>query len=72
MSEGLPVVSGQQAIKALIRIGFEKVGQRGSHVKPRSEDRTVIVPLHNELARGTLRSILLQANLTHDEFTAAL
>jgi len=29
----------------------------------------VIVPLHRELARGTLRSILKQAGITVDEFT---
>jgi predicted RNA binding protein YcfA (HicA-like mRNA interferase family) len=72
LSEGLPVVSGQQTIKALRHLGFEHVSQRGSHVKLRSGDRTAIVPLHKELARGTLRSILRQADLTPDEFTDAL
>jgi predicted RNA binding protein YcfA (HicA-like mRNA interferase family) len=32
----------------------------------------VIVPLHRELARGTLASILRQAGLTVDEFRALL
>jgi predicted RNA binding protein YcfA (HicA-like mRNA interferase family) len=32
----------------------------------------VIVPLHRELARGTLRSILRQAELTPEEFEALL
>jgi predicted RNA binding protein YcfA (HicA-like mRNA interferase family) len=72
LSEGLPVVSGQQTIKALSSLGFEQVSQRGSHVKLRSEDRTAIVPLHKELARGTLRSILRQAGLTNEDFTAVL
>jgi predicted RNA binding protein YcfA (HicA-like mRNA interferase family) len=49
------------------------VSQRGSHLKLRHADgRTVIVPLHRELARGTLRSILRQAGLTADEFVALL
>ncbi len=44
------------------------MAQRGSHVKLRNEDgRTVIVPLHDELARGTLASILRQAGLTREE-----
>ena len=30
--------------------------------------RVVIVPLHRELAQGTLRSILRQAGLDHHEF----
>jgi len=36
----------------------------------RKDERTlvVIVPDHRELARGTLKSILRQANLTRKEF----
>jgi predicted RNA binding protein YcfA (HicA-like mRNA interferase family) len=72
LSERLPVVSGRQTIRTLTRLGFEQVSQRGSHVKLRREDRTVIVPLHDELARGTLRSILRQADLSNEEFVAEL
>lgn len=49
------------------------MGQRGSHVKVRHADgRTVIVPMHRELARGTLRSILRQADFSADEFRELL
>ena len=73
MTNGLPLVSGQETIKALGRLGFERVSQRGSHVKLRnSEGRTAIVPLHSELARGTLRSILRQAGIDPDDFGSAL
>jgi len=66
----LPVVSGSEAVRALGTIGFAQVSQRGSHVKLRNADgRTVIVPLHRELAPGTLRSILRQADLSVDEFS---
>jgi len=34
--------------------------------------RTVIVPLHRALARGTLASIVHQAGLSFDEFRALL
>jgi hypothetical protein len=45
------------------------VSQRGSHAKLRgSEGRTVIVPNHREVARGTMRSILRPADLTVEEF----
>jgi predicted RNA binding protein YcfA (HicA-like mRNA interferase family) len=55
----------------LARAGFVQVSQRGSHAKLRADDgRTVIVPMHGELARGTLRSILRQAGLSSDEFNA--
>lgn len=65
----LPVVSGTDTIRALERIGFELRSQRGSHAKLRRADgRTVIVPLHRELAIGTLRSILRQAGLDAETF----
>lgn len=69
-------VSGQEAIRALERLGFRQVRQRGSHVILKRE--TVrgavgcVVPLHRELAMGTLRGILQQANLTPEEFMEKL
>jgi predicted RNA binding protein YcfA (HicA-like mRNA interferase family) len=49
------------------------MGQRGSHVKLRHVDgRTVIVPMHRELAPGTLRSILRQAGFSADGFRELL
>ena len=73
MSPALPVISGADAIRALQKAGFARVSQRGSHVKLRHADgRVVIVPLHDELARGTLRSILRQAALSSDEFAGFL
>ena len=73
MSPRLPVVSGQDTVRALRAVGFEQISQRGSHVKLRNtEGRTVIVPMHRELAPGTLRSILRQAALSAEEFTALL
>jgi predicted RNA binding protein YcfA (HicA-like mRNA interferase family) len=51
--------SGRGVLAALRKAGFEQVSQRGSHVKLRDgAGRTVIVPEHREVARGTLRSIL--------------
>ena len=59
VSPALPVVSGQRADTALEKIGFVQVDQRASHVKLRDHGgRTVIVPTHRELARGTLSTIL--------------
>ena len=67
MSPALPVVSGAQVVKALERTGFEVVRQRGSHVKLRKSELTVIVPVHRELALGTLRSILRQSGLSVED-----
>jgi len=65
-------VSGEETIRALERLGFEKVRQRGSHVvlKKQTLEGAVgcVVPLHSELAIGTLRGILRQARVTPNEF----
>jgi predicted RNA binding protein YcfA (HicA-like mRNA interferase family) len=50
-----------------------EVSQRGSHLKLKNESgRVVIVPMHRELAPGTLGSILRQAGLERSEFMALL
>ncbi len=65
-------VSGEEAIRALERLGFVRVRQRGSHVvlKKQTPEGAVgcVVPLHPELAIGTLRGILQQARVTPEEF----
>jgi predicted RNA binding protein YcfA (HicA-like mRNA interferase family) len=67
-----PVVSGRYTVRALQKAGFTIIDQEGSHIKLRTkkQDRTytVIVPLHSELARKTLSSILRQAGLSLEEF----
>ena len=65
-------MSGQEAIRVLERLGFERIRQCGSHVvlKKQTPEGAVgcVVPLHRELAIGTLRGILRQAGVTPDEF----
>ena len=69
-------VSGESTIHALEKLGFAKVRQRGSHVvlkkKIDKEEVGCVVPLHKELAIGTLRGILKQARITPDEFINVL
>jgi len=67
----LPDVSGAELVKALQKAGFVILRQRGSHVAmekvgPGGVWRT-IVPMHHEIARGTLHDILKQTGLTRDE-----
>ena len=54
--------SGEEAIRALERLGFVKVRQKGSHVILKKNtpegDIGCVVTLHRELAIGTLRGIL--------------
>ncbi len=71
----LPRVSGREAVKALLKIGYEQDRQRGSHIILRqvaAPHRRLVIPDHNEVAKGTLRAIIRQAGLTVDEFRALL
>ncbi len=71
-----PVLSGLEVVKALRKAGFEIVGRKGSHVrmKRKSENNSliVLVPQHKELAIGTLKSILKQANMNIEELIKLL
>lgn len=72
----VPIISGRETVKTLSKIGFAIVGRKGSHVrKKRQRSREVlivIVPIHRELAQGTLRSILRQANMTVEDLNRLL
>ena len=64
-------------MRALKRHGFAQVRSRGSHVvmarsRPEGGRVVCVVPLHKELALGTLRGILRQAELSPDAFLAKL
>lgn len=68
----LPNVSGSEAVKALQRLGFTFLRQRGSHAILRRYNRGRVVPMHREINQGTLRGVLKQAGITEDEFCSAL
>jgi len=65
--------SGQQVIKILIEhFSFIKISSRGSHVKLKklisTGEISTIIPLHKELARGTLRGVLFLAKIEYQDF----
>ena len=68
----LPRLSGREMIKILELFGFLQIRQKGSHIvlKKVGEDKTVgaTVPDHKELAEGTMRGILKQAEISVDDF----
>jgi predicted RNA binding protein YcfA (HicA-like mRNA interferase family) len=70
----LPSISGRDCIKALQKIGFYKKRQESSHIIMRRDNPfgQVVVPNHQELAKGTLRAIIRDADLSVDEFIALL
>jgi len=67
-----PVLSGGEIVKALERLGFEQIRQRGSHVVMRRGGVGCVVPLHKEVKRGTLGGIVRQAGVSPDDFLSAL
>ena len=67
----LPKISGDEAIKIFLKLGFYQARQRGSHVVMRRNDKGCVIPRHKELALGTLRSAIKQAGISVDEFIAA-
>jgi len=63
-----PILSPTEIISALSKKGFYFKSQKGSHAKYTNGNFTVIIPIHDTVARGTLKSILLQANMDLEEF----
>ncbi|MBS3984294.1 MAG: type II toxin-antitoxin system HicA family toxin [Selenomonadales bacterium] len=70
----LPVLSGEEAVRVFKALGWGIARQRGSHIimTKEGEIATLSVPDHKELAKGTLRKLLRDANLTVDEFVDAI
>ena len=68
----LPHLSEREVIRALERLGFVQARQRGSHVVMKKSTPTgnvgCVVPLHGEVAVGTLHSILKQAKISPEAF----
>ncbi|MDD4651837.1 MAG: type II toxin-antitoxin system HicA family toxin [Methanothrix sp.] len=67
----LPRVSAADVIRVLERAGFYLVRQSGSHkIYKNAEGRRATVPYHSgkELHPKILKSILVDADLTIDEF----
>ncbi|MGI8435694.1 MAG: type II toxin-antitoxin system HicA family toxin [Chthoniobacterales bacterium] len=63
----LRVFSARALCALLQEHGFAQTRQSGSHIVMRKQmppgARTVIVPNHNEIRRGTLKSIIEQSGL---------
>ena len=68
----LPRVSGAEAARVLERLGFVRLGQSSSHLIMRHGERGRVVPMHSELKVGTLSGVLRQAQVSAEDFIAAL
>jgi predicted RNA binding protein YcfA (HicA-like mRNA interferase family) len=72
MPPSLPIVSGAEAIRALQRLGFVVIRQRGSHIILRRGSQGCVVPNHREIKVGTLVGVLKQAGVSADDFINAV
>ncbi len=70
----LPVVKGDEAIKAFGRVGFSLDHWSGGHaILYHADGRHLSIPGgKRELKAGTLRTLIRKADLTADEFTELL
>ena len=63
-------IPAEKLIKALTKVGFKPVRQRGSHVILKHNDgRVTVVPVHRgeETGRGLLTKIIKDTGLTREE-----
>lgn len=67
MAARLPVLSGHDLVRALGKDGFVVVRQKGSHVSLRKGTKKTVVPLHDDLSKGTLIGILKQCDLSKED-----
>lgn len=68
----LPIISGNETVRALQRLGFTVVRQRGSHIVLRKGSQGCVVLNHREIKIGTLAGLLKQGGVSIDEFINAL
>lgn len=67
----LPLLSAQELIKILRKLGFQEIRQRGSHKYLKHADgRTTVVPIHpgRDIGRGLLLEILKEIEISREEF----
>jgi predicted RNA binding protein YcfA (HicA-like mRNA interferase family) len=72
MSNKYPILRPNEIIAALSKRGFFYRGQKGSHAKYSDGHRSAIIPKHDTVARGTLKSILMQAGIELEDFLELL
>ena len=75
MSAGTPVLKPTELVRALERLGFAEVRQRGSHKQFRHPDgRGTTVPVHKgrDISPSLLRKIAQDIGLTVAEVVAAV
>ncbi len=70
----LPSISGKECVKALEKISFYQKRRESSHIIMRRDEpfAQVVVPDHDEIAKGMLQAIIRDIDLTMEEFITLL
>ena len=69
----LPIVSGDDFVKAISHIGYIWDHTEGSHmILLNPNGRRLVVPRHKEIGPGLLRKLIKDTGLTRNEFVALL
>ena len=70
----LPSLSGKEVTRGFEKLGWVVARRKGSHIilTKEGEMATLSVPNHQEVSKGTLRSLIRSARLPVDEFLAVM
>jgi predicted RNA binding protein YcfA (HicA-like mRNA interferase family) len=69
----LPIISGDQFVKAVSKVGYSWDHTEGCHmILLHPSGRRLSVPRHAELGRGLLRALIRDADLSREEFIGLL
>ena len=68
MGSKYPVLKPNVIISALSKKGFVFKSKKGSHAKYSNGQKIYVIPMHDTIAKGTLKSILFQAGIELEEF----
>lgn len=69
----LPMISGDDFVRVMRKVGYELDRTKGSHmILLHPSRRRLSVPRHRELGRGILRRLIEEAGLSRNEFLALL
>ena len=72
MGSKYPVLRPNEIISALSKKGFVFRSQKGSHAKYSNGSKIYVIPMHDTVAKGTLKSILIQAGIELNDFMKLL
>ena len=68
-------ISGKEALRVFVRLGYRVIRQRGSHVRMKHHDPSrhpLTIPMHKVIALGLMHRLLRDAGITMEEFKELL